>query len=179
MLRHLQQLPWHPLAVSFSINLFVELSNYQLYHMNLTWRIKYSIYFTQVFSISVLTHMLVQLFRTVKTKKILVSGDWTWWWLKQLYHFYPGGSGTAITITGTGFGTTRSAVTVTLGGVAQTVTTVTDTAVTIALTDAVAKAHPAEDIVVYVAGRFTGVPDVGFSLKYRWFGTFVHKTLPY
>ena len=58
-----------------------------------------------------------------------------------------------MTITGTGFGSAKSAVTVTLGGAAQTVSQVTDTSVTITIADGVAKAHPAKDLVVNVAGK--------------------------
>ena len=59
-------------------------------------------------------------------------------------------------MTGTGFG--KGAVTVTLGGAAQTVSTVTDTAITITITDGVAKVHPAGDLVVNVAGEFLSDP---------------------
>ncbi|XP_063689847.1 fibrocystin-L-like isoform X2 [Bolinopsis microptera] len=80
-----------------------------------------------------------------------------------------GARGASVTITGTGFGTTNSAVTVTLGGAAQTVSQVTDTAVTITLTDGVAKPHPAADIVVNVAGK--GNAKVADSVAFTYSGS--------
>jgi len=64
-----------------------------------------------------------------------------------------GARGASVTVMGTGFGTSESAVRVTLGGAVQTVSQVTDTAVTITLTDGVAKVHPAADLVVNVVGE--------------------------
>ena len=69
-----------------------------------------------------------------------------------------GARGGTVTVTGTGFGTTKSAVTVTLGGAVQTVSQVTDTAVTVTLAEGVAKPHPAADIVVNVAGELVIPP---------------------
>ena len=50
-----------------------------------------------------------------------------------IFHVFTGARGGTVTVTGTGFGTTKSAVTVTLGGAVQTVSQVTDTAVTVTL----------------------------------------------